>query len=207
MNRTGLTFPKRFVGGRSQRPRGRPEQRAASCRRSSCDVPSETNEGRHKASLPSSRQHLRCISGATTCPSGITDQRVKCSLSDTSASVRVSVRRSACSQRPCLVPPTCQSGPAKSAVFRVHPSDSLQHPWCFFSADGAPSPPSTPPPTPFPSLTSLQLLRCASSCVAPSDPTVRNTCKQTTERNTDSSSLPMQGKKFVLPIELNVAVS
>lgn len=45
-------------------------------------------------------------------------------------------------------------------------------------------------------LTSPESLRCASSCVAPSDPTARNTCNQR-QRNREQlvSSLPMQGEE------------
>ena len=90
----------------------------------------------------------------------------------------------------------CFSIRSRTAKFRVFLS--LLHPWCYFSADEAPSPSSTPPPSPFPSLLSLGFLRCASSCVAPSDPTARNTCKpkeRGENREQLVSLLPTRGKR------------
>lgn len=56
---------------------------------------------------------------------------------------------------------------------------------------------------------SLGSLRCASSCAAPSDPTARNTCRQTGRETKNSllSCYRWKRKKFVLSMELNVAVS
>lgn len=61
-----------------------------------------------------------------------------------------------------------------TALCAVHSSASPKS-TSYSSADDAPSP--AQPPTPSPRDLSRPL-RCASSCVAPSDPTVRNTCAQ-----------------------------
>lgn len=78
----------------------------------------------------------------------------------------------------------------------VRPSVSNVHGVTPPSADDAPPPPPPPrdlSPTP---------LRCAASCVAPSDPIVRNTCAET-----EIGLLAALRKKFVLSMGLNVAVS
>lgn len=96
-------------------------------------------------------------------------------------SVCLSACASICSQHPYVMPlPLVQNG---QIWCFLSPSLCLYQTsmvlffcrWCSLSSFHSAS-------IPFPSLTSLKFLRCASSCVAPSDPTARNTCNRR-ERN------------------------
>lgn len=144
----------------------------------------DTYEGWDGASALSTRRRKGDICEVTMRHGGITDQLVGHRLTQP---LRVSL---------CVFPSL--SVRFTKSVFRDH-SLSLRQPGFSVSAEDAPSPPSTPPSILFFSLplplTSLEFLRCASSCVAPSDPTARNTCNQR-ERNREQlvSVLPMRGE-------------
>lgn len=121
------------------------------------------------------------ICGVTTYHCGIMDQLVERRLTDKSGSVCLSACVSVCSQHPYVMPlPLVQNGQiwcflSPSLCLSRTPMVLFFCRWCSLSSFHSAS-------IPFPSLTSLKFLRCASSCVAPSDPTARNTCNRR-ERN------------------------
>lgn len=154
---TGLTFWKRFNRGTiAKAAKGRLKQRAANYRHvvhhSSCDIPSETQKtgGMERLYRPRNNtgRHLwgDGVSLWNHGPTGWAQiDRVTYEPSGLPACVSV------CSQHPCVVPlPPLQSRMAKSGVFWIHPAVSLWQPWCYFSADDAPSLSATPPPSPSP---------------------------------------------------------